>query len=139
MSKGERSLVRFTEDRLAVLLIILCAADLPVVRLHGFCAIGVVLLGEEVLLVGGDLHEVGFAGLDHAGYHHELRTVLELTLRERRGTFLRSAQVQAVALVRGRRCYAVGSQEHLLARVLTRLAGLGQSAGNVVNTGGIGN
>ena len=27
--KGERSLVRFTEDRLAVLLVVLCAADLP--------------------------------------------------------------------------------------------------------------
>ena len=121
-----------------MLLIIFSTTNFPVVRLHGFCAIGVVLLGEEVLLVGSDLHEVGFAGLDHAGYHHELRAVLELTLRERRSTFYRLAEIQTVALVGGGRSYAVGSQEHLLAGVLTALAGFGQSAGNVVNTGGIG-
>ena len=80
-------------------LVVFCPADLPVVRLHGFCAIGVVLLGEEVLLVGSDLHEVGFAGLDHAGYHHELRTVLELTLTQRRGALYRGTEVQTVALV----------------------------------------
>ena len=125
-------------ENLTVLLIIFSTTNFPIIGLHGFCAIGVVLLGEEVLLVGGDLHEVGFAGLDHAGYHHELRAVLELTLRERRSTFYRLAEIQTVALVGGGRSYAVGSQEHLLAGVLTRLAGFGQSAGNVVNTGGIG-
>ena len=86
-------------ENLTVLLIILSTTNFPVVGLHGFCAIGVVLLGEEVLLVGGDLHEVGFAGLDHAGYHHELRAVLELTLRERRSAFHRHAEVQTVTLV----------------------------------------
>ena len=85
-----------------MLLVVLGAADLPVVGLHGFCAIGVVLLREEVLLVGSNLHEVGFAGLDHAGYHHELRTVLELTLRERRGTLvaIRIEGVQTLTEVR---------------------------------------
>ena len=108
---------------------------LPVVRLHGLCAIGVVLLGEEVLLVGGDLHEVGFAGLDHAGYYHELRTVLELTLTQRRSTFHRGTQINAVTVFGGRCSGSVGCQEHLLAAVLTTLTGFGQCAGHMVNSG----
>ena len=137
MNKGERSLVRFTEGRLAVLLIIFSPANLPIVRLHGFCAIGVVLLGEEVLLVGGDLHEVGFAGLDHAGYHHELRAVLELTLTQRRGAFHRGTQVNAVTVFGGRCSGSVGREQHLLAAVLTALTGFGQCAGHMINSGRI--
>ena len=34
-----------------MLLIIFRSADLPVVRLHGLCAIGVVLLGEDILVL----------------------------------------------------------------------------------------
>ena len=103
-------------------LIVLSPADLPVVRLHGFCAIGVVLLGEEVLLVGGDLHEVGFAGLDHAGYHHELRTVLELFVRQWGGTLvaIRIEGVQTLTIGVSGRGGAVGGNE-IVAVVVTIL------------------
>ena len=124
-------------ENLTVLLIIFSTTNFPVIGLHGFCAIGVVLLGEEVLLVGGDLHEVGFAGLDHAGYHHELRTVLELTLTQRRSTFHRGTEVQTVALVRGRCSGSVRREQHLLAAVLTALTGFCQCAGHMINSGGI--
>ena len=105
-----------------MLLIIFSTTNFPIIGLHGFCAIGVVLLGEEVLLVGSDLHEVGFAGLDHAGYHHELRAVLELTLTQRRGAFvaIRIEGVQTLTIgVSGRRG-AVGGNE-IVAVVVTIL------------------
>ena len=120
-----------------MLLVVLSAADAPVVLGHGFCARRIVLLGDEVLLVGSDLHEVGFAGLDHAGYYHELRTVLELTLTQRRGAFHRGTQVNAVTVFGGRCSGSVGCQEHFLAAVLTALTRFGQCAGHMINSGGI--
>ena len=120
---------------LAVRLIIFSTTDFPVPCEHGFLAVGLVLLRGESDLVVGDLREILLASLDHRGYRSEACADLQLLRTQRRGALLRGTEVQTVTLVVGRCRYAVGSQEHLLARVLTVVLGFGQRAGNVVDTG----
>ena len=121
--------------RLAVLLIPFSTTNFPVVRLHGFCAIRVVLLGSEVRLIGGELGEIGLACLDHLRDCGEAVTDLDLALRERAVAFHRSTEVQAVTLRVGGRSGTVRREQHLLAAVLTALTGFCQCAGHMINSG----
>ena len=69
----------------SVLLIVLLAADVPVVRFHGLDTAGRVLLCEEGCLVGCDLHQVFAARTYHAAHFREARASCELfRLRHRR-------------------------------------------------------
>ena len=137
MSKGERSLGGCQPRGLAVLLIPLLSADAPVPLFHGLCAVRFVLLRDEGLLVGRDLRQVMTARLDQRSNADEAVADLVLTLRQRRSPLNRLTEVDAVAITRGGRSGAVGREQHLLAAVLSVFLGFGQSAGNVVNTGGI--
>ena len=66
-----------------MLLIPFLATDTPVPLFHGLCAVGLVLLSEEGLLVGRDLREVMTALLDHRCHADEAVADLVLTLRQR--------------------------------------------------------
>ena len=75
------------------------AADAPVPLFHGLCAVRLVLLRDEGLLVGRDLRQVMTALLDHRCHADEAVADLVLTLRQRRGAFHRGTEIDAVALV----------------------------------------
>ena len=118
-------------------LIVLRPAHFPVPCEHGLFAVRLVLLRCESDLVVGDLREILLTRLDHRGYRGEACADLQLLRTQRRGALLRGTEVQTVTVVVGRCRYAVGSQEHLLAAVLSALAGFCQCAGYMINSGGI--
>ena len=111
------------------------AADAPVPLFHGLCAVRLVLLSDEGLLVGRDLREVMTALSDHRSNTDKAVADLVLTLRKRSRAFHRSTEIDAVALVRGRCSGTVRREQHLLAAVLTALTGFGQCAGHMINSG----
>ncbi len=107
---------------LAVRLIPLLTAHAPIPLFHGLCAVRLVLLRDEGLLVGRDLREVMTALLDHRSNADEAVADLVLTLRQRRGAFvaIRIEGVQTLTIgVSGRRG-AVGGNE-IVAVVVTIL------------------
>ena len=115
--------------------VILLAADLPQVRAHGLLAAGSVFLRQECILVGRDLRQVALTSLNQRCYGCEALASLQL-IAGRLGAALRlRAQVQTVAVFALGSGYAVGSQEHFGARVLSALAGFGECAGYMVDTG----
>ena len=118
-----------------MLLIPLLSANFPIPLFHGLCAVRLVLLREEGLLVGRDLREIVRALLDHRSNADEAVADLVLTLRQRRAAFHRSTEIDAVALVGGRCSGSLGREQHLLAAVLTALSGFGQCAGYMINSG----
>ena len=118
-----------------MLLIPFLAAHAPIPLFHGLCAARFVLLREEGLLVGRDLREVMTALLDHRCHADKAVADLVLTLGQRRTAFHRSTEIDAVALVGGGCSGSVGSEQHLLAAVLTALSGFGQCAGYMINSG----
>ena len=61
--------------------------EAPEVRLHGFLAVGLVTLREEVLGVRGDLGEVFLAGCDSSGNGSETCPTCQLFRQDRSGTF----------------------------------------------------
>ena len=123
---------------LAVLLIPLSATDLPIVRLHGFCAIGVVLLCAEVRLVGGELRQIGFAGLDHLRYRGEAVTDLDLALTQRAVAFVRIGilDVDALAVRVGGRCRSVRHDDVVAVVVTVLFLGFLQGALDVLDSTG---
>ena len=118
-----------------MLLIPLLTADTPIPLFHGLCAVRLVLLREEGLLVSRDLREIVRALLDHRCHADKAVADLVLTLRQRRAAFHRSTEIDAVALVGGGCCGSVRREQHLLAAVLTALSGFGQCAGYMINSG----
>ena len=118
-------------------LVVFSTTNFPIIGLHGFCTIGVVLLEAEVRLVGGELRQVRLARLDHLRYRGEAVTDLDLTLTQRAVAFHRGTQVNAVTVFGGRCSGSVGREQHLLAAVLTTLTRFGQCAGYMINSGGI--
>ena len=118
-----------------MLLIPFLAADAPIPLFHGLCAARLVLLREEGLLVGRDLREIVRALLDHRSNADEAVADLVLTLGQRSRALNRLAEVDAVALVGGGCCGAVGRKQHLLAGVLSVILGFGQCAGDRADTG----
>ena len=80
-------------------LIPLLTADAPVPLFHGLCAVRLVLLRDEGLLVGRDLRQVMTALNDHRCHADEAVADLMLTLRQRRGALHRYTEIDAVALV----------------------------------------
>ena len=118
-------------------LIIFSATNLPVPRVHGLFAVGLVFLRGEGDLVVGDLREILLTSLDHRGYRGEACADLQLSRAERRGALNRFAEVQAVAVRIGRCRYAVVRQEHLLVVVLTVIFWLRQCAGYEIDTSGV--
>ena len=123
---------------LAVLLIPLRSADLPVVRLHGFCAIGVVLLRAEVRLIGGELRQIGFASLDHLRYRGEAVTDLDLPLTQRAVALVRIGilDVDALAVRVGGRCRSVRHDDVVAVVVTVLFLGFLQGALDVLDSTG---
>ena len=122
-------------EPLIVALVVLQPADLPEVRVHGLLAVGKVLLCEEVDLVLGDLGQVFLTCRYHRTDSLETLTDSSLLRFERRGTLGLTADIYAITVTAGCRCYTVRAQQHLAARVLTALARFAQCAGNTVYTG----
>ena len=100
---------RFLAGLVAVLLVVLGAADHPVVSLHGLLATRLILLRHERSLVLGDFHQVRFTGLDRSGYSGEACANCELLASRLRGTFVavRLKRVHALTIGVGRRSYTV--------------------------------
>ena len=116
-------------------LIVLLAADLPEVGLHGLFAAGGVLLCLERSQVGSDVAQVLTTGLDHCCYRGEAVTCPEFVLARSGGALYFSAKVKTVAIAALSRLYAVGCQQHLGARMLAALARFTQCSGYMINTG----
>ena len=88
----------------------------PQVRLHGFLAIGQVLLGLESLLVLGHLAQVVTTD-SHSlcnGFEAQLLRTLFRAVRSRAGHAGQSAQVDAAAVGVSRLGYTVRSEHHFL-------------------------
>ena len=119
----------------AVLLVVLLTADVPVPCLHGLDTAGRVLLCEEGCLVGCDLHQVFAARTYGCCDFREARASCELfRLRHRRTLYL-AADIDAVTgVARGGR-YAVRAQEHFLTVVMTGFGRFGECSGYAVDTG----
>ena len=104
--------------------------DLPVPGLEGLATTRLVLLGLEGFLVRGDLAHVFRAGCYCCRNSCEARASSHLVCARARGTLHFLAQVQTVTIrVRSRR-YAVGTQEHLVAAVLSALTRFAECAGD---------
>ena len=117
-----------------MLRIVLLPAYKPQIRLHGLLAACLVFLRQECILVGGELREVALTGLDHRCYRCEALAGLQL-IAGRLGAALRlRTHVQTVTILALGGRYAVGSQEHFCARVLTVLARFGECARHMVDT-----
>ena len=110
---------------LRVLRVVLCAADCPEVGSHGALASGGVALCLEGLLVGGDLGEVALARFHHGCHLGEAGADGLLLGGEGCGAHGFLTQVEAVAVIGLGGRYAVGSQQHLRAAVLTVLTRFG--------------
>ena len=92
-------------------MVILLAANVPEVGLHGLFATGGVLLCEERGLVLGDLHQVFLTLLHHRCHRAEAVADVDLLRGKRRGASdgTQAADVEVLTVrVRGG-CYAVGS------------------------------
>ena len=118
-----------------MLLIVGGTLDHPIPGFHGFLAAGEVFLGEEGLLVGCDLAEILRAVADSFCYCGEADASEEFTFGRNGAALHFLAEVQTVTVRVLGCCYAVGSEEHLGARVLTILARFAERAGYAVDTG----
>ncbi len=87
-----------TTDRLTVLLVVLGAADHPIIGYEGLFAARLVFLSHEGLLVGQLFAQVGCAGCNGCAYCGEARTYRYLTVGQRSGTLHFSAEVQTVTV-----------------------------------------
>ena len=113
----------------------LCIADHPQIRAHRSFAVCVVLLGVERCEVGRDLAQVVPALRHSTGHLRKTRTYQLLVRSDGCRAFHFLAQIQAVAIAAHGRCYAVRTEQHLRAAVLTVLTGFAQCAGYTVDTG----
>ena len=78
------ALLRFPDGSLACMLgVVLLAADLPKVRLHGFLTTGLILLRREVDLVRSDLREILLTSLHSSRYSGEACASIQLFGRQR--------------------------------------------------------
>ena len=121
---------------LSLLLVVLLAADVPEVGLHGLLAVGEVLLGEEGGLVLGDLGQVFLTLDDHLSDRLEAETDSALVVRERSGTvvavFACDIDTNAVRVLR---CgYAVRTDEVGAVLVAGFLDRFGHRAAYVLDT-----
>ena len=105
-----------------VLLVVVSALEGPEVGFHGTFAVRSVLLGVESGDVGVNLGHVLLTCFDRCGDSTETLTDKELVDGRRCGALCFVTEIDAVAGVGLCRRYAVGSQKHLLAAVLTVLA-----------------
>ena len=96
-----------------MLCIISCCANRPEVRLHGLLTSRLILLGEEVSLVGGHVHEVDCTLLDSACYSCETGASLCLISANRRGAVVLTNHVDAGAIRVGGSRYAVRRQKRV--------------------------
>ena len=119
----------------AVLLVVSYAFDHPIPGLEGLLAAGEVLLRDERSLVLGDFHQVRLTGLDRSGYCGEASANCELLAGRLRTALYFLAEVETVAVFRLGCCYAVSTEEHFFAGVLTALARFCQRSGYGVDTG----
>ena len=109
--------------------------EAPQIRAHRLLAAGGVFLRLEGGLVGCNLADILRAGSDGGGDSTEALTLLHLRSLYGRGTHSLGAQIQAVAVRVGGLRYAVRSQQHLGAAVLTVLTRFTECTGYTVNTG----
>ncbi len=115
--------------------IIGCSADAPEITLHGALAARLILLGKEVRLVGGHVHQVFRTLCNRTGHRTESRTDLAFTCRDGGGAFYFLAQIEAVTVGTGGCRYAVGAKQHFVAAVLRVVARFCECAGYGINTG----
>ena len=111
------------------------SADAPEITLHRALAARLILLCDEVSLVGSHVHEVFRALRYCTRYRTESRTDLTLTCRDGCGAFHFLAQVEAVTVGTGGRRYAVGAKQHFVAAVLRVVTRFCECAGYGINTG----
>ena len=114
-----------------MLLVVGCAFNHPVPRFQRLLATGEVLLRHERSFILGD----GFTGLDRSRYSGEACANCELLASRLSTALYFLTEVQTVTVFRLGGCYAVGTQQHLGAGVLTALARFTQCAGHMINTG----
>ena len=81
-----------------MLCIILLTADVPIIGTHGLLAASEVFLGDEGLLVLGDLGEVLRAGADSSCYCGETNASEEFVSTRIGGTFDVVTQIDIVAV-----------------------------------------
>ena len=98
--------------------VVFVAAHFPEVGIHGLFAKSRVLLLDERLLVSRHLRQIRAAGLDRCPYSCEACASCELVCAQRGGTFGFLAEEEAVTIRTLRRCYSVGTEEHLFTTVL---------------------
>ena len=105
-----------------MLLVIRGSADAPQIRLERLLAVGIILLCEEVLLVGVHVHQVLFACLHGCCNCRKTGSCPELVgVRCSRARHFAS-QIDTIAFIARCCCHTVRAQQHLGARVLTALA-----------------
>ena len=119
-----------------MLSIVLLAADVPEVRVHGLLAVRLILLRLEGDLILRDRHQVALTSLHSRTNCGEASASVELIGGHRSGTVVLAYHVDTGADGVGRRCYTVGSQQ--CAGVITvrraLFRSLGQKAGYELNT-----
>ena len=118
-----------------VLGVVSVAFDHPIPRFQCLLSSGQILLSQERLLIGCDFGEIFATSVHRLCYRREADACKELVLGRGCCAFGLLAEVQAVALVALCRRYAVGTEQHLRAAVLTVLAGFTQCARYGINTG----
>ena len=82
----------------AMFLVVLLAADVPVVGLEGLFAVGKILLCEERLLVRRHQRQVLAAGFDRRCYRDEASASAKLVCTRRGGTLYLAADIDAVTV-----------------------------------------
>ena len=96
--------------------------ETPQVRPHRLLAVRLVLLREEVLLVGRDLRQVLLTGLNGRGYRSKSLALSQFVRTRSRGAghALQASDVDAAAVGVGGLFHTVGSQHHLLVGCVRR-------------------
>ena len=112
----------------SVLGIILLSADFPQVLRQGLATAGGVTLREERGVVLVDLHEVFTTESHCLAYRIEACPDEQLLCRRVGLTFPLLAKIDSRTLVVGGRSHTMGSEKHLVARMLTAFTGLSQCA-----------
>ena len=119
-----------------LLIVVLRADNAPVPLGHGLETVREILLGEECLLILGDLVEVLLTRLDHLRNVLEAVTCADLILRQRSRTFVRVrlTDVETATIRVGGRGYPVRTEEVITMVVSVNLFFLFERTANGLDT-----
>ena len=123
----------------AVLLVVLVAADHPIPGLEGLLATGEVLLRDERSFILGDFHQVRFTNLDCRGYSGEASASGKLLAGRLRRTLVRIclAHIKTRAIRIGGCSGAVSTDEVRTTGVTFLDGGFRQTTLYVIDTGSV--